>query len=505
MPFKLQLPWTWTSSEQSINEQQLIDMAKAITGDQLNVGDMPPPKPFDEMGASGTAVFGGYVVNEETNPKLASKEMRYRTAADMLANISIIAAGVRYFMNLVSKPAWTVMPVDDSDEAKLYAEFVQDVMCKCKTSWPRIVRRCASYRWHGFSINEWIAIKRDDGLIGFLDIEPRPQHSIERWDVSEKGEILGVFQRPPQTGEELGIPRAKFIYMVDDMMTDSPEGMGWFRALVEPAERMKSYLSLETIGFERDLSGTPVGRAPISLINKLVAEKKITATEGERMINGMRKFVQLEVKRKNTGMLIDSKHYVDTAADGTKTTSVPQWGIELLTGTPTSMTALGAAIERLTKDMARIMGVESILVGSEGVGSLALSKDKSNNLYLQVNSTLIDMAGFMNKDFLDTLWMLNGFPDEMKPTMKTEDVAFKDVEAITTALKDLATAGAPLMADDPVINDIRDLLGVSRADLEQALMQAMVNRATETDDPENPNDPNKEEGEQEEEEEEGAQ
>lgn len=495
MSWKFQLPWVQTTEHST--EQQLIALAKAVSVDGTV---MPPVKPEAEMGASGTAVFGGYVVNNETNASIASKENRYSTAADMLANISIIAAGVRYFMNLVSKPAWVVMPVDESDEAAEYAKFVEDVMCKMQTSWPRVVRRCASYRWHGFSINEWIALKREDGKIGFLDIEPRPQHSIERWDVSEKGQVLGVIQRPPQTGEELPIPRAKFIYMVDDMMTDSPEGMGWFRSLVEPAERMKAYLSLETIGFERDLSGTPIGRAPISLINKLIADKKITSAEGDRMINGMKTFVQLEVKRKNTGMLLDSKHYTDTSNDGSKTTTVPQWGIELLTGTPTSMTALGAAIERLTKEMARIMGVESILVGSEGVGSLALSKDKSNNLYLQVNSTLIDMAGFMNKDFLNTLWMLNGFPEEMKPTMKTEDVAFKDVEAITTALKDLATAGAPMMPDDPVINAVRDLLGVPRADLEQALLNAMVNQAAETDDPEQdpnkPSDEDKKEGDQ---------
>lgn len=483
---KLRFPWTWMDQESTIDKQaesDLVELAKA----------MPTIKPEQEMGASGTAVFGGFVSTEETNPKIASKGVRYRTAADMLANISIIAAGVRYFMNLVSKPSWTVMPVDESEEAQEYAKFVENVMGDMNTSWPRIIRRCASYRWHGFSINEWIAKKRPDGRIGFLDIEPRPQHSIERWEVTDKGEILGVYQQPPQTGKELPIPRAKFIYMVDDMLTDSPEGMGWFRNLVEPAERMKSYLALETIGFERDLSGTPVGRAPISLINKLINDHKITAAEGNRMIDGMRNFVKLEVKRKNTGVLLDSKNYTDTSNDGTKTTNVPQWGIELLTGTPTSMTALGASIERLTKEMARIMGVESILVGSEGVGSLALSKDKSNNLYLQVNSTLIDMAGFINKDFLNTLWTLNGFPEEMKPTMKTEDVAFKDVEAITTALKDIATAGVPLMPDDPVINAIRDLLGVPRADLNKVLLDAMVNQAVEQDDDTQGNGPTDEE------------
>lgn len=417
--------------------------------------------PFKEAGSSGTAIFGGYISVEEKNPKATGAE-RYRTASDMLANISIIAAGVRYFLNLVAKPAWIVEPADDSDEAKQHAEFIESVMNGMDVGWSRVVRRAGMYRYHGFGIQEWVALKREDGLIGLRTIEQRPQHTIERWEVDEDGTLLGVWQRSPQTGQDLWLPREKIVYMVDDMLTDSPEGMGWFRHLIEPAQRLKSYLDLEAMGFERDLSGIPIGRAPIAALNTAVKNNVMTQQQADAAINGLRRFVQMEIRKKNTGMILDSQHFNDTTADGPKASAVAQWGIELLTGSSGSLPQLSAAIERLTVEMARIMGVENILVGSGGDGSLALSKDKSNNLYLLVNSTLVDMAGQFNKDIVDTLWALNGLPAEMKPSLKTEDVAFRDVEQVAKALADMATAGAVLAPDDPAVDDVRDLLGIAR-------------------------------------------
>lgn len=417
--------------------------------------------PFKEVGVSGTAVFGGYVENIEKNPKLANGE-RWRTAADMLANISIIAAGVRYYLNLVAKPLWIAEPVDDTPQAQEYADFLTSVMSDMDAGWPKVIRQGALHKYHGFAILEWKAKRRADGMVGIDRVELRPSHTIERWDIDESGTILGVWQRSPQTGQELEIPRHKFIYFVDDMLSDSPEGLGWFRHLAEPAERLKAYLNLEAIGFERDLSGIPVGRAPIAAINKAVKNGELTQAQANTALQGLTKFVQQEVKKKNTGLVLDSQHFTDTTADGPKNSSVAQWDIELLTGSSGSMPQLAAAIDRLRVEMAQIIGVEGLLIGTNGTGSLALSEDKSDNLYMQVNSTLSDMAAQMNKDFVDTVWTLNGLPDEMKPKLKVEELSFRDAAMVAEALAKMAQAGAVLAPEDEAINDLRDMLGLSR-------------------------------------------
>lgn len=422
--------------------------------------------PTKTQGVAGFSVYGGYLATLERNPLLVGTR-RYETAADILANASIVAAGTRYFLNLLAKANWSVEPAEDqgegkaSDEAKAAAEFLESVLYDMDTSWVRIVRKTGFYCFHGFGIQEWTAKRRDDGQIGFRDVETRPQHTIERWDVDETGAVLGVAQRSPQTAREIYLPRQKLVYLVDDRMTDSPEGMGLLRHLVEPAERLKAYLKLEGIGFERDLRGMPVIRLPITAINNLVKAGELKEEEAQALIQGAKDFVKTEVKKPNTGLVLDSQPYTNTTADGASVSSVMQWSAELLRGESNGIEHLGAAVNRVNREMARIIGCEHLMLG-EGSGSRSLSEDKSQNMYLQVDSTLGDIAEGYERDVVGPIWDLNGLDANLKPTLKTEGVRFRDVEQVARVLRDMATAGAVLSPDDPAIDDVRDLAGISR-------------------------------------------
>lgn len=425
----------------------------------LHVPGTKKASPFKEQGESGTQVFGGYVQYNERNT-LLNRGNRYETASDILANISIIAASVRYFLNILSEPKWTVEPADDSVEAEELAEFVEEVMHDLDSSWSQVVRRAGMYRYHGFSIQEWTAKKREDGRVGFTDIESRPQHTIERWVRDDTGKVVGIWQQPPQHGQEIPIDRWKLVYLVDDMLTDSPEGMGWFRHLVEPATRLKEYLSLEQLGFDRDMSGIPVGRAPITAINRAVKNGQLSQANANSILSGLQNFIQTKIKKNNTGIVLDSQTF-EKVGDTVEPSSVPQWGIELLKGDPGAIKELGEAIHRLNLEMARIMGTEAIMMGADGKGSLALSKDKSSNLSIQVNSTLRQMSEQLTKDIIDPLWALNGFDDALKPKFVTEDVSFHSVEDMAKTISDMASAGVILSPDDDAIQELFQLMGLT--------------------------------------------
>ena len=76
------------------------------------------------------------------------------------------------------------------------------------TPWHRIVRRLSMYRFYGFSIMEWTAKRRDDGLLTFADVEPRAQRTIERWDVDETGKVMGALQtKPANAAGDIFAPR----------------------------------------------------------------------------------------------------------------------------------------------------------------------------------------------------------------------------------------------------------------------------------------------------------
>ena len=423
---------------------------------------MPKVKPKVEMGVSGTAVFGGFVQRLEKSSKWNGTQ-RYTTSQDIVVNTSIVAAGLHHFLNLVAHPEWSVVPTDEEDKKAVeMADFVQEVIDELKTPWPRIVRRAGMYRFHGFGIQEWTAIKREDGKIGFKDIEPRPQFTIEQWEIDDTGNILGCFQRSPQTGQLLPLPRGKLVYLVDDTITDSPEGLGLFRHLAEPYERLKRYYELETRGYERDLRGTPIGRAPLSKIKQDLKDGKITEAEYRALVEGMEAFVQTQVKGSQTGMVLDSQPFENPSSDGFKVAGVPQWNLELLAGGVSGLGELDQAINRLQREMARILGVEHLMMGDQG-GNRAMSEDKSRNLYLIANSVLANIATAFEQDLIGPLWDLNGFDEDLKPKLQTEDVAFKDAMEVAQTLAQMASAGAVMAPDDEAINDVRDLLGINRA------------------------------------------
>lgn len=434
------------------------------------IGQRTPPT--RRAGVPGTAIYGGFIQPIERNAKLTGRE-RYRVYSDILANTSIVAAATRFFLNLVAKANWTVEPAEDSGErGEEVAELVEDILFKqLATPWHRVVRRAAMYRFYGFSWQEWTAVRREDGLIGYDDIEPRPQITIERWDRdSETGKVLGVIQRSPQSSLELYIPRSKSVYLVDDSLNDSPEGLGLFRHVVAAAERLTRYEQLEGWGFELDLRGVPLGRAPIAALEQAgLTEQEITDK-----LQHLSTFMDNHIKGPQLGLLLDSLTY-ESQDEASTPSSNKQWDLELMKGSSNSQAEVALAIQRLNREIARVLFAEGLLLGETGAGSLAMSRDKSENFRLMVDNSLKEIGESFDMDLIDPLMDLNGIPDELKPTLRSEKIQHRDVTEITTALKDLAASGALMMPDDPAINEVRQLLGLSPQDVTEIMIDSTLN------------------------------
>jgi hypothetical protein len=423
--------------------------------------DRTNPGPFSVVGAPGTAIYGGQVVSKEKESRLIGRQ-KYITFSNMLANVSIVAAGVRYFTNLVAKAEWSVDPADDSSKAEEMAELVEDIMGDMTTPWHRVIKRMAMFTMYGFSVAEWTAKKREDGVIGLLDIEPRSQKTIEKWELDESGTVTGFIQTDPQNGKEIYLPRGKCIYVVDDSIDDSPEGLGLFRHLVKIAERLEKYELLEHWGFETDLRGVPVARGPFTDMEVMVQNGTLSRAQATALKAPMLDFIENHNRSPELGMLLDSKTYQTTDERSTPS-PVKQWDVELLKGEPQGMEEVAAAIERLNREMARILGVEQLLLGSDSAGSHALSRDKTQAFGLMVDSALKEIKEVMERDLLDTLWSLNGWDEDLKPSFKIEKIQYRDIEQVTGALEQLARAGATMDINDPAVNEIRAILGLSDA------------------------------------------
>lgn len=393
----------------------------------------------------------------------------------MVRDVSIIGSGVRLFLNLISNAVWTVNPPEglseaDTATAQGYADQAYAMLYDMTTSWSAVVRKTAGFRLYGFTIQEWTAKMNEDGTIGLLDIEHRPQKTISRWNRDPGGTVESVVQRVPSRAD-VELPRAKIIYAVDDTLTDSPEGLGLFRHLATTAARLETFLKLEEIGFTTDLRGIPVARAPLGELRQEVLDAGPPNSEDRQkaearrtsLLAPLRNWLDKHIRNEKSGMLLPSDVYIATSVDKSSTISqVPKWALELLSGDSTSFDSMANAVNRMNQELARLLGVEHLLLGSDGSGSLALARSKVGTFYLTVTSTLLDLCEIYDRDVLAPLAELNGWPPELCPQMGVNEISDRDIEQVLDSLAKLAQAGAPVMPDDPAVGEIYDLLGLTR-------------------------------------------
>jgi len=415
--------------------------------------------PLKEMGRANIQMYGGFLVSPERNPKLQGQE-KFKSYSEYASNIAIIGASLRFYTGLLTKAKWTVESVDDSPTAKDYADFVYRNMEGLETSWERVVRRASGFKFSGVSLSEWTAKRDPDGAITYRTIETRAPASIVQWDLDDNGDVRGFIQRDPNTSQEFYLPRAKVILLTDDLLTDSPEGLGLMRHVVESAERLQAFQVLENRGYERDLRGTPIGRAPYSALAEWAGDDEDRQALARSHLGNIESFVKLQLKGSDTGAVFDSATFTSQSDTGQSVSSVPQWGVELLQGGATGLSDMAKAIERLNMEIARVFNTEGLILG-QSASSQALSKDKTDNLHASVASTLSDMRSAFDKDFIGPLWELNGFPEDMKPRFEIEDVAKRTAEDIAETLANLARAA--LQPDDEAIDYVRGLMGVPNA------------------------------------------
>ena len=444
----------------------LHPLLKAISSFGANISQAT--RPMSTLGSPGVQITNGWIVSEERNPRLTGIE-RYRTGSEMLVNSSIVAASVKLYLDLISQAKWTF---EGTDEAVGRAEMAlfDDPM----TPWHRIVRRAAFYLYWGFSIQEWTMTRRDDGVLTFKDVAPRAQRTIERWNLEGMGsdgrevggKVLGVVQRDPNTYREAYLPRQKLLYLVDDSMDDSPEGLGLWRLLIERYQTLVEYERLEWSNFEDVALGTLIGMMPFSELERLVADPNHWLTpEGRRAIEApLQQFLADKVagKGKRTAISVDSAVYQGlTVERENRPSSLRQWEVSRVPTETGGLTPIHHSINRKNMELARVAGTEGLLLGASGEGSRALSEDKTHTLMLRVDGANREIAEGVKNDLLVPIWTVNGWPVDSLPEVKVEAVRFRDVEKLANTLSKLAQAGAVLDPDDPAIDDIRELAGLS--------------------------------------------
>jgi hypothetical protein len=438
-------------------------------------------------GGDGVQAYGGWLTPDERNPALigTNKWLRFANAH----HTAIVATGLRYRCNLLAGAKWSAQAnprggrdadrgVEIANEGLLNAQMPR--------TWPANVRKASMFQANGFSLFEWTIRRRpDDGMIVFSELGHRPPHTVQRWDKPSEQESWQAIAQLTRQGKEWIIPRNRLWYCWDDTLTDMPDGVGLLRHVIELVRRLGVLEGLEGVAYETDVRGMPIGRAPIEELRALASAQPGIGTDRDKILSFIQnRTANLQAQLENIvkspdklqWLMLDSATYKN--ANQESVTAVQKWAFDLLKGDGKGLEELDKVIGRLQLEIARVFGIEFVMMGAGSSGSKAMHADKTSMLAASLDAALTEIASSATRDLVRPLVALNGLdPDTCAPTLVAEPVDRNDVQQVAQTLVYLAQAG--LQPNDPAINVIRGWSGLPDApEPDPALMGAMPDPAT---------------------------
>jgi hypothetical protein len=452
------------------------------------------PSDFTSLAVSGTPSYDGHPVTLERDGRLIGKN-RYSTFLNTILNSDVAAIAVRALLILIADIKWKMEPgkgkkETDGDEQTSTAEpeavewaniFESMLFEDLRTPWSMHVRKLAMHFYLGFAWLEWQAKKRDDGLIGFYDLFEVSPLTLEGWDLDRNGDVHGIVQSCPLTGELKYISRAKSIYLVDAAFAQGdPAGVGVIRHIVRKVRELEALEQIEKDGYENDLRGVPWARAPLGAID----DQQKTPEEKAAILKPLNDFIAGTTKKRSLGIMMDSAVYQSQDEKGTPS-SAKMVDAGIMVGGGTGHDHINNAINRKTQEIARPMFAVGFTLG-DGAGNRALAEATQEFFATLVNSIASDIAAAANRDAIPALGELNDVPPDQLPRLVPGAVTLGDVAKVATMLVSLNLAGAKFEPDDPAFDVVRERAklppvpkelaerAVERLDQEQTLAEEKV-------------------------------
>lgn len=409
--------------------------------------------PTQTIGARGDGLkIGNFAFNEF----FSENTKQFRVYSFAIKKIPIVSASIRYYLNMCAQAKWRLIPAGGEEtptpEARRLCDLIAEMLFdSSRFNFQELVKRCAAYKFWGFSVHEWTAIERDDGLLGFLEIAPRAQSTLGRWQRDERNQITGVYQNHKDF-----IPREKIVYLVDNALHDSPEGLGLLKSVEETVERLYLYHQLEEAGLSCDLRGVLTVGAPLREIQDMIKRGNLTAEEAERIVAPLKSFTRKYDGRKRQALFYDTEPYSSTDNMG-RVTNVPKFQASILQGNSSSLPEANTIIQRLHREIARALGAEFLFMG-EDPGSRALATEMTSQFSLMVDEGLAALRQAFQSDLVLRLCDLNGFDADIAPQLVVEKAKFLSVTERINGLERLS--GGQIDANDAAVPVLRAELGL---------------------------------------------
>ncbi len=418
-------------------------------------------KPLDsEVGLGGFKQYGGYVF-DDLDQRLNGVQGR-RVYREMKDNDATVGAFLYACTSLIRAVDWHVDPAEN-DHDHQYAEWFKDTLFNMpEMTWDDTIGEIVEALAFGFSLLEIVGGKKPDGTIGLRKLAPRAQESIDRWEMDQTGNVItGVWQLPPNGGGLLFIPLSKLLHFTTCYAKGNPEGRSVLRNAYKSYYFVDKIENIEAIGIERDLAGLPVMYAPTDVLADPAKKSEL-----QRVVRDVK-------MNQQGGIVLPSDPHRTNAGD---VSSLARYRMELLSSSGSGgKVDADKIIRRHQAAMARSILADFLLLGGDGKGSYALSSNKTDLFTRSLQGVNNNICQTINRQLIDVLWAVNGFPIDMKPKLRAGNLSPVDLGALGDFLAKVSGAGVPLN-DRETEDYIRDVAGLPPApDVDPLAMTGLPN------------------------------
>jgi len=464
--------------EESPEEERTVNPTFEMVDDEGQ-----PLSLTNEWGVNGAKVYSGYVHEEFL--KVLQGQQGQRIYREMRDNDSTVGAILFAVEMLLRAVPWSVEYDSEEDEdisrghtpyktegapaikitdAASAVAFVESILDDMDHTWEDFIANVVTMLTFGWQLTEIVYKRRlgpaetdkrfkskySDGLIGVRKLGNRAQETLDRWEITKNGEVLGMYQTPPNAGPLRYIPMEKALLFRTTPNKDNPEGRSVLRNAYRPWYFLKNIQEIEAIAIERELNGLPVVYIPNSLMDSKDANKQATVAKYVKLVRDIKYNSQ-------GGVVLPSDPFYD--AEG-KPTSLRQVELTLLNAGGSRAIDTDKTVKRYEGNIARTILADFIMLGQGDKGSFALSKSKTDLFLGALEGWNNAIAAILNRKLIPDLWEINGLDPNLMPYLKPGRVAPEDIEELGTFVEKLSRAGFVLAPDEETENRLRSAGGL---------------------------------------------
>lgn len=391
------------------------------------------PNSMKEIGATGQRRYAG-VFSEEFLAALQGKK-GIEVYREMSENDDVCGAILYAIEMLIRQSDWSIQPGGPEEKDREAAEFVDSCIHDMQDTWTDTVSEILSFLTFGWSYHEIVYKRRTggtndprqkskfaDGLIGWQKLPIRAQETLYAWEYDAADNLIGMTQSAPPLYRTVTIPADKALHFRTKSRKGNPEGRSILRTAYRAWYFKRRIQEIEGMGIERDLAGFPVLTAPEGM--------NIWDQEDPDMA---RAFANAETIVRNV------------RRDATEGLVFPMgWKLELISSGSRRQFDTNQIIERYDTRIAMSTMSDFLLLGHQGVGSFALSSDKTELFSMALGAYLDIICEVFNNQAIPRLMQMNAQHFQGitgYPTLEHGDVEAPNLKDLAAYIRELTGCG----------------------------------------------------------------